>query len=305
MDFVIGIDGGGSKSRVAVADLSGKILAQSEGGPTNLHTIPLTKIIENVKKATWQTMQAVPVKGDPRAICFGTAGLDAPKDKVTADGIISELFPNVPKKISVNDTVIAWRSNSDLEFGFALISGTGSNSFGLNQAGKSAFVGGLGDVLSDEGSAFAVGQAALRAAVRDEDGRAPSKLRPLVLEALGMPSMRESVPFIYDSDFGKQDIAALAPLVDKAVEQGDKVARHILEKAGDDLALMICTLARRLEMEDTECDLVLIGSQINNSEIIFNRFAETIRSTLPKVRIKKAEQPAVVGAVRLAIDQLK
>lgn len=307
MDYVIGIDAGGTKVHVMITNLSGKVLGEGLGGPANLYSVTEQLASAHVEEAVEAAYKAAGIKEkNPRSICMGIAGLDSPHYQALADKLLFAAFPDVPKmrRKAVNDVVIARRSNSESKYGFAIISGTGSNAYAVHPNGKEAFAGGMGHLLADEGGAYSVGLQVLRAAVRDEDEREPSVIGDMVKEKLGVGSMRDAIQVIYGDDFGKKEIADFAPIVDLAGAQDDAVARRILEEAASELVLMITTLARRLDMEDMEASLVMIGSQLKHSEVLQALFRKKMGEVLPKVEIIAATHPPVLGAVRLAIDLL-
>ena len=104
--------------------------------------------------------------------------------------------------------------------------------------------------MDDEGGGFALGRDALAAVVRAEDGRiAPTVLHDAVFEALQVGAVRELIGKIYAPGFGKREVAALAPLVGAAAEQGDAAALQIVEKAGRELALLVRPVAEKLGLQ--------------------------------------------------------
>lgn len=302
-NYVIGIDAGATKTQLVIADQSGEFLANEKGGPANLHTVDKADIKQHLSAVYQTARRSAGVEGIPKAVCIGVSGLDAPEDKNLIEDILANVFPRVAqdKRVAVNDIVIARRSNSDKAYGVALISGTGSNGYGVNKRGKEAFVGGLDWLLTDDGSGFEVGMKALRAAVKSEDGRRASKLEELVKNRLNIDSMRELVPGIYQK-FEKSYIASFAPLVDTAKANGDTVAKEILDTACEDLFEMLEALMKRLKLKTTDCDLVLVGGQINQSEYLSNQFKKRVNKQFKKLTIKQAASPPVKGAVKIALE---
>lgn len=302
-NYVIGIDAGATKTQLVIADQNGEFLANEKGGPANLHTVDKADIKQHLSAVYQTARRSAGVEGIPKAVCIGVSGLDSPEDKNLIEDILTNVFPRVPqdKRVAVNDIVIARRSNSDKAYGVALISGTGSNGYGINKRGKEAFVGGLDWLLTDDGSGFEVGMKALRAAVKSEDGRRASKLEELVKNRLNIDSMRDLVPGIYQK-FEKSYIASFAPLVDTAKADGDTVAKEILDMACDDLFEMLETLMKRLKLKTTDCDLVLVGGQINQSEYLSNQFKKRVNKQFKKLTIKQATSPPVKGAVKIALE---
>ena len=113
-----------------------------------------------------------------------------------------------------------------------LISGTGSVCCGRNDSGTLFRTGGYGWRVDDEGSGYAIGRDILRAAVRAEDGRGPATvLKQAVLEQLGLPDIPGLVAWMYAPQTGKKEVAALAPLLNQALERQDEAAGLIVRHA--------------------------------------------------------------------------
>jgi len=303
MDIVIGIDGGATKTHVLIETVKGKKVGEGIGGPSNPHTVSLATVERHIRQGLTKAGYS---KKDVAAVCMGIAGLDSPQDQRHLDRVARSIFPQVPssKRLVVNDTVIARRSNSDLLYGLCIISGTGSNAYGINKQGKEAFVGGMDWLLTDAGSGYMVGREVLRVAVQGEDGRQKSLLEKLVKKKLNVRQMREAVPKIYDERFGKEQVASFAPLADVAAAKKDAVARQILFSAADDLVEMIEVLAKKLNMQRTKADLVMIGSQINKSKVIQKRFKKHVHAKFPLLSFRPAKHKPVSGAILLARDLL-
>ena len=106
-----------------------------------------------------------------------------------------------------------------------MLAGTGSICYGADRTGRTARAGGYGFLLADEGSGYWLGHQSLRAAVRALGRPRPeTRLQGLVFEALGVTSVAELIPRVYEKGLPKHRIAALASLVQGAHDAGDAVA---------------------------------------------------------------------------------
>ena len=106
----------------------------------------------------------------PDAICLGIAGVDRPDDAAIVRAIMKRIGYKA-RVLVVNDALVALESGAPGQPGIVIISGTGSISYGRNAEGMAARSGGWGYVLGDEGSGYWMGRLALRAIVREADGR--------------------------------------------------------------------------------------------------------------------------------------
>ncbi|MCM3783034.1 hypothetical protein M3231_08595 [Neobacillus mesonae] len=133
-DIVIGIDGGGSFTRVTAADLNGNILSQvRQGGTNRYHNIDaeahLKSGIIEVLEATGRETQNVV------SVTAALAGIDKPGDEEWAKDVLLELGTSSNLQV-VNDTLAAHRSIFLGRPGIVAIGGTGSLIFGINEEGK-------------------------------------------------------------------------------------------------------------------------------------------------------------------------
>ena len=169
--FVIGVDGGGTKITAALADLSCQILKISKGGPASPRNLGIRGAIDNVAK----TIKELSLKERQIASVFvGLPGLEEEfknkkeeiKKEVLKHKKISKIFKG--KIIIGSDQLVAFKSGTDEEDGVILISGTGCVARGWKGA-KEAKASGWG-WLADEGSAFWAGQKVYQEIIKSLDG---------------------------------------------------------------------------------------------------------------------------------------
>lgn len=306
MQFVIGIDGGGTRTQMKIASMDGKLLARCEGGPVNINSIG--------RHLMWQTLSELTQKGladigglisDCAAVCLGIAGAGRQEEKRIITDMLKEIgYRN--NVIIVDDAHVALYGGIGSDVGIVLIAGTGSICYGRNKNGESCRSGGWGYILGDEGSGYDIGLQALKHLVRSYDGREERTLLcSLVMERLKIGSIDEVIGLIYRSCEGRTAIAGLAPVVDEAYEAGDEYAKVILEKAASELFQCACSIIKALGFTDIPVKLVLSGSVLEKSKYIRKRVIDAVSGQYPLIATVKALDDAAWGAVQMALDQLK
>ena len=175
-----------------------------------------------------------------------------------------------------------------------VICGAGVNAVGVGPDGREARLAGIGDLSGDWGGGYGVGQEALAAAVRARDGRgAPTSLAALVPRALGKRRPIDVTRAMYDEKMSQRRLEELAPLVFAAAADGDAVARAIVDRLADELAVMAVAIARRLRVASREVDVVLTGGVFRTEEPgFYARLEERLRAALPHARTPTPDRAA-------------
>lgn len=303
--FLIGVDGGATKTVALISDLHSRVLGRGVGGPSNYQVVGLQAAGDSMNQAIRAAfadanVEAVP----PRAACLGLSGVDRPDDYALIRAWADEQMPGTPTVI-VNDAMLVMAAGTPESWGVAMISGTGSIVYGRTPDGRMARAGGWGHLLGDEGSGFATGLAALRAVVRADDGRAAqTALTRLILDHWSVTTPQGLVSRVYLEQAPTQDIAALAALVEAAASEGDAVALSILQQAGHELALAVDAVVQRLGLSGP-IPCAQAGSMIVKGRIVRQMFLASAASLgLHLDPVTSVSEPAE-GAVRLARESLR
>lgn len=297
--FVVGIDGGGTKTCVEIRTLENEAIERKTFGPFNINSTSKDDIKKTICSITEYIKSITGNIKDCVSICIGTAGISNPD----ASNMIKNSFTdnNYKNKLEIiGDHKIALYGALESNVGIGLISGTGSICFGMNDKGKSHRVGGWGHILDDKGSGYDIGREVLSSVVQAYDGRQkPTVLQELVFNKLNINIINELIKFVHDKNTTKKDIASFAPLLDNAVEQNDEVSIEILNKVCDRLVKMVSTVAVSLNMETI--NLAMLGSVLNKSDCIKELFIEKLQKTCPNVTPVTAKNDAATGASKLAL----
>ncbi len=299
MRYVIGIDAGGTKTVGLLADESGQVLAEARGGGANLQThgeLEVEKVFDHVMEGLRQDRTI-------SAVGLGIAGVDRPHDEALIRAILRRLGHR-ENAVVVNDAAIALVAGAPERVGIVVLAGTGSIAYGADRTGKTARSGGYGFLLADEGSGYWLGHQALRAVVRASDGRGPkTRMTQVLFEAMEVSSVDELVPRVYEKGLPKHRIAALAGAVQRAQDEGDEVARSLIDAGARELALAARAVDRQLDLGDGPFPVVLAGGAFKACPGMVGRLAAEIG--LPGARPALLEGEPARGAVRLALDLLK
>ncbi|MDX2061306.1 MAG: BadF/BadG/BcrA/BcrD ATPase family protein [Gemmatimonadales bacterium] len=236
--IIITADVGGSKTTVAITkDGERMILARGPGAgvrPGRALT-SATAIADQIRSAM---AQANLLKAD--AVIVGAAGAGRTPD---AEEIRVSLAREriAGKVIVVSDVMLAFAALG-VDVGVVLVAGTGSVAVGRTPAGKMVRQGGFGWKMGDEGAGYWIGQQALRAVGLAEDGRAPTtSLRAALLKAVGAPDFRDVVG--WSTVATPREVANLSRAVVHSADDGDPVAKGILDRAATELARLVNQLA--------------------------------------------------------------
>ncbi len=302
MEYVIGIDGGGTKTRLSLCTLDKQVLSTSVAGPSNI----LSSGIDITRQSIEQVVsQGVIDQGydlqDCRALCIGVAGgaRDVVRDNI-AD--IIKGLGYFGKTIVTHDAQTALVAGTDGNEGILLIAGTGSICYGINQSGRTCRVGGWGHLIDDEGSAYYISTHILNTIMRAYDGRSEATLlTQLVLKYMELENVEDIISAIYKPMMSKHQIAELSVLVERACELDDAAALDIVRVVVDVLYKHVETAISELGLEDKPIPLIINGSVIINNKYINKGFVEQIKKSFPLATVCPLSKDASYGAALIAL----
>jgi N-acetylglucosamine kinase-like BadF-type ATPase len=296
MNYILGVDGGGTKTLALLGDLDGNVLARGVSGPSNYNAIGFDAACASLESAIHLARKDYP--GEISALCLGMAGAGRKEDIERFQNWAIQEFPKTTVKV-VSDAEILLMAGASSGPALALICGTGSIVYGRTVTGELIRAGGWGYLFGDEGSGYAIGIAALRAVMRAHDGRGPETLlSELVLERYSLHIPPELVQAIYAAAAPSAAVAALSDLVEQAAGRGDSMAIAILEESAQELAGTIAAVYSKLGT--SAVPLVITGGTILNGRYLkkaFNHACEVRRLVFTAIRC--VAEP-VEGALELA-----
>jgi N-acetylglucosamine kinase-like BadF-type ATPase len=296
MDYILGVDGGGTKTLALLGDLNGNVLARGVSGPSNYNAVGFDAACSALESAIHMACKDYP--GELSALCLGLAGAGRKEDIERFQNWAVDKFPKTAVKV-VSDAEILLMAGAPSGPALVLICGTGSIVYGRTVTGELIRAGGWGYLFGDEGSGYTIGIAALRAVMHAYDGRGPQTLlSELMLERYGLHTPPELIHTIYGSESPRAAVAALSDLVEQAARRGDSVAIAILDESSHELARAIAAVYPKLGTSIVP--LVITGGTILHGRYLkkaFNHACETQRLAFTAVRY--VAEPAE-GALKLA-----
>src|SRR5262245_54241622 len=296
--FVIGIDAGGTKTVCQLADEHATVLAETRGPGANLQAggeLEVEKALHAVMAEALGRDRSI----RPSAICCGMAGVDRPEDVAAVRAILTRIGQKADLLI-VNDALIALEAGAPGEAGIVIVAGTGSIAYGRDAKGNAARAGGWGHVLGDEGSGYWLGRQALQAVVRAADGRGKATaLTTLILKHYGVGRAQDLVHQVYYGGARPSAIAALGVVVGGAADDGDAVAREIIDAGAAELAGAATSVAARLRLD--ACPVVLSGGMFRAVPRLSAGVVSRLAATLPRATTRPLNVEPARGAVHLAL----
>jgi N-acetylglucosamine kinase-like BadF-type ATPase len=291
--LVVGVDAGGSTTRAAVG-VDGALVRSAEGPGANASVIG----VDDAADAILTTIRRVLERDRPAAIVIGAAGAGRAGVADALRDLVASAYGE-SRVVVADDTSIALRGAIAAGPGIVLIAGTGSCAY-AEHGDLRVRVGGLGYFAGDEGSAFAIGMAAVRAYGRVLDGRArEDETTALVARALDAPDRDAYLAALYDRPPLPATIAALAPSIVAFAGKGNRVAGKIVQAAALELGDLVKSAATQTRLVDTSPAVALCGGLLRENSMLTFLLETRIVGDLPGASIVRGGN-ALDGALRIA-----
>jgi len=299
--YLIGMDGGGTKTKCVLVDSNLNQIYEADSGPSNFLVIGTETVSETILNLVNECVSSQKISiEDIEAIVLGTTGGGRRND---AELLEKKIFEDAKQKsLTINkfrvesDARIALEGAFSGKAGSILIAGTGSIMFGKDETGEIHRVGGFGRFIGDEGSGYRIGRIGLNAVARYFDGRAkPTKIADLLEQEFSIGSSETLITEVYRNNF---NVAAAAPLVFEAAESGDVTAQRILEDEANELLLHIT--AMKTKLNQSLLKVSLIGSILTTANYFSYLFNEMVVRKHNDVKIMEAEHSPEYGAALMA-----
>jgi len=312
MAYYLGIDGGGTKTRCVLGDET-MVLATAMSGGSNIVRLGETQAREALHTAVRQVCAIANISpAQIRAICIGAAGADRPEIAAKIRTIIVELISEtaLPKIEVVGDMTIAIEAAFGAGPGVIAIAGTGSIAYGRDASGHIARAGGWGFAISDEGSGHWIGRRAISATLSAHDQGLETALTAMILQAWKLNTIDELVRQANSTP--PPDFPRLFPIVLRAADEGDSIARDLLVDAGAKLASLATIVVRRLAPNTPATMLpvsvppvamlpvAMTGSVFRQSPDVRQVFYNTLQASFPGLDVRQDIVDPIEGALARA-----
>jgi len=317
---VLAVDGGNSKTDVALISRDGSLLASARG--------PGVAPQRDGVPATVGMLAALVAEASARAGSPGDGGspVAAHVSACLANADLPEEEEEVCRALQargwgrrtsvVNDTFAVLRAGLPDEvpdgpdgpgrhWGVAVTCGAGINCVGLAPDGRSTRYLAFGGISGDWGGGFGLASAALWWAIRAEDGRGePTALRAAVAGAFGAKTVRDVTLRVHRGEISEEDMLVLAPVLLATAQRGDPVARRLVDRQASEICLMILTAMRRLELTALPVPVVLGGGLLAARDPLLTAgIKERLGREAPRAVTTIIDVPPIAGAALLGLDQ--
>lgn len=302
MRYVLGLDGGGTKTECVLMDEAGEVRAQGRSGPSNPMRVGFGGALAAVCEAGRTAIQNAKLSpGDVSVVCAGLAGTAQPESEQKMKKLLAEEFPGKIVKVCTDLDLTLEATGRGRAI--VLLAGTGSAAVGRDVDGQIVRVGGHGPLLGDEGSAYDVGRRATIAALRGSDrGQADSPLAARILRELRVGDWEDLHLRVYDAP--DEVFPRIFPVVTAAAEEGDAEARALLEEASAELAGLVSDLVERLDLKSEKFLLVKSGGMVGRSAYFDKLLDDRLRQAAPQAEFGSLVVTAAEAAARMAVRLL-
>ncbi len=302
MKYFLGVDVGSSKTHAIIADESGRCVGFGKAWGGN-HQVVGYDGFENVLKESFEGAREMSGVDNAQVVGagFGVSGYDFPSDRDAHLQAISKLGLACPVEI-VNDGLIGLFAGATNGIGVNVTAGSSNNCRGRNKAGKEGRIVGNGETFGELGGAVEIVQRGLKMVNYAWIKRIPpTALTKIYIETTGAKDEMDLMEGLSNEQYHLFPFLALEVI--KAANEGDAAAREILHWAGEELGWLAVSVARQIEMENDEVEIVQSGSVFEAGEIITKPMRELVLKHCPKAKLLRLDGPPVTGAVILGMEQ--
>ena len=291
--LTIGVDAGGTATVAALAE-DGVVVQTHQGPGANASSLGADEAARRIAETIVEMLDAQA----PEAIFAGAAGAGRPSVATAMEDALRKRFPSSSIKVT-DDACIALRAAVPDGDAAALIAGTGAIAYA--EKGVSTFrAGGYGYLFGDEGSAFAIGSAAMKVCLRAFDGRVrPDELSEAIAKELGASSSSELLGLVYARADAPGTIASFAPVAMELAEAGVRSAQRIVQNAALELGELAKTVISQAKLP-AEAPLVFAGGLLERNSLLTFLLETRLQSDLPATPIVRSTHEPYIAAVAAA-----
>jgi len=302
MKYFLGIDVGSSKTHALISDEMGRCVGFGKAGSGNHQGVGYDRLAGVLQESFAQAREMSGVdSAQIEGAGFGVAGYDFPSDKEPHLQAIASLGLSCPFEV-VNDGMNGLLAGATRGIGVNVTAGSSVNCRGRNKGGKEGRIVGNGATFGEYGGGIEIAAKALQIVNYAWIKRTPpTTLTKILLEATGAKNELELMEG-FSSDYFHL-APYLAVEVIRIANEGDLAARGIIRWAGEELGWLAVSVARQIEMENEEVEIIQSGSIFEAGGILNDPMHEIVLEQCPKAKLIRLEGPPVVGAVILGMEQ--
>jgi len=300
MRYVLGFDGGGTKTECVLMDSARQIRATTRSGPSNPLRVGFDAASSAIAQAAqFATREANIEPSQINAVCAGLAGVGSHNAHEEMERLLTGMFPKAAVLL-ITDLELSLEATGQRP-AIVLVAGTGSAAMGRDADGHTARAGGHGPLLSDQGSAYDVGRQAVAAAVRSRDRTGlETPMGTKILQHLKFSSwteLRDRARTAADEVFPR-----VFPVVAAAADAGDNSAQSLLHNAAHEIAILADSLVERLHLRDTAFFLGKTGGLIGVSRFFDTELDAQLKQLAPLANVGPLPVAPAEAAACVALE---
>ena len=287
MRYVLGFDGGGTKTECVLMDETGAILARSRSGPSNAVNVGPAASAAALAEGGLKALRcAAKTPGEVAYIMAGISGAGEPKARFRIERALQPAFPNAAIAVT-SDLIFTLGATGEIP-SVVVIAGTGSAVLGRTEPLKLARAGGFGPIIGDPGSANDIGRKATALCFQKFLNKERFLLTEEVRSAFSC-TWDQFVDLVRDQP--TVTFPRIFPIVAKAAESGDASARALLTSAAKDLQEQVQEVLRQLNLQNARFFLAKTGGVFDGSVFLNTEFDRMVHETAPNARIGPLPRP--------------
>jgi N-acetylglucosamine kinase-like BadF-type ATPase len=297
---VVAIDGGGSKTDAVALTLDGRVVGRASGSGTSPHFIGVDAAIAQIDQLVREVAGRHPID----QVNVYLSGLDLPSEITTFGSAVLHLDWAGKGAVFDNDLFALLRTGTSEPDAVAVVCGTGINAIGRRADGAIARFAALGTISGDWGGGTGLGESAIWHAVRHADRRGPAtSLTDAVPRVFELASISEVSEGLHLGSIAYGDLAQLAPVVFDHADAGDEIAGRLVDRQGEEIAIMATSCLDRLDLLQTAVPVVLGGGILAaRHERLWASAIATLATRAPNAVPIHVAAPPIVGAAMLALE---
>ena len=301
---VLAVDGGNSKTDLALVGADGSLLSLVRGPLSSPQHLGVEGCLEVLDGLLTEAIGEHDGKiADVASLLL--AGVDFPAEEEAVRAAVEQR--GWARRVYVdNDTFAVLRAGTERGWGVAVTCGAGINCVGVAPDGRHARFPALGEITGDWGGGYDLGLTAVYAAARSEDGRGPrTSLEHAVPAHFGLETPSKLAEAIHFGQISQRRVIELAPIV-LAEAADDAVAAEIVQRLASEVVALARVALKRLGLTNEPAEVLLGGGVLQDADgEVLAAIDRGLREHAPNVAVRPTASAAIVGAALLGLDELE
>ena len=303
---VLAIDGGNSKTDMALIGWDGTVLATLRGPGASHEDYGIDGALSRLGDMIRMVAEKAGIDGSgiiAPHVSACLAGADLPEEEAALTAALlaggwSE------SAVAMNDTFAILRGGVDEPWGVAVVCGAGINCVAVAPDGATARYLAHGTMSGDWGGGWGLGQAVMWHAMRGWDGRGrATALGDAVAAHFGLPSVRDVAVAVHRGVLGEADLIQLTAVLFTVAAHGDPVARSLVDRQAAEICVMAAAAMRQIEMTSAGVPVVLGGGVLESRDpLLLAEVDRQLADAAPGASARLLDVPPIAGAALLGLD---